>query len=299
MVQGIFPQAVISFAFNCRCSLLGIPTGGLSMLRLIACIVLFPGSLLAATADQLDRLHSVLQTDVLMEILSEEGHQQSEDLREEMFPGRGGVGWTTTIGQIYKPERLATLFRDAFNAELRNANVEPLLDFYEGDTGVLVAALEVEARRAIMSEEVEAAARAAYEDVRGTGSQREALLEEFADLNGLVDRNVAGALNANLAFYRGLATGDAFEMTEEQMLSDVWEQEAGIREDTIGWVFGYMTFAYETLDDEQLRTYVDLTATEAGRELNRALFAGFDAVFLDVSFALGAATARFSLGDEL
>ena len=60
-----------------------------------------------------------------------------------------------------------------------------------------------------------------------------------------------------------------------------------------------MTFAYETLSDEELRSYVDMTATEAGSDLNRALFAGFDAVFLDVSFALGQATAQFSMGDEL
>jgi hypothetical protein len=269
------------------------------MLRLIAFISVFPGLLWAAAEDELERLHTVLQTNALMEILSEEGVEQSEDLRDEMFPGRGGVGWTATVSQIYAPERLAVLFRTAFDEELKDADIEPLLSFYEGDTGARVAALEVEARRAFMSDEVEAAARSAYEDVQGGGSQREMLLEEFADINGLIDRNVAGALNANLAFYRGLASGDAFEMSERQILSDVWEQEASIREDTTGWVYGYMTFAYETLSDDQLRSYVEMTGTKAGRELNRALFAGFDAVFLDVSYALGAATARFSIGDEL
>ena len=74
-------------------------------------------------------------------------------------------------------------------------------------------------------------------------------------------------------------------------LSEVWGREPEIREETTGWVFGYMTFAYETLSDEELRSYVDMTATEAGSDLNRALFAGFVAVFLDVSFALGQATA--------
>lgn len=269
------------------------------MWRLITFISVFPGMVWAAGADEIDRLHAILQTDALMEILSEEGVEQSEDLRSEMFPGRGGVGWTATVAQIYDPERLATLFRKAFDAELRDIDIEPLLIFYEGDTGGSVAALEVEARRAIMSDEVEAAALAAYEDVRGSGSDREALLEEFADLNDLIDRNVAGALNANLAFYSGLASGQAFDMTEDQMLNEVWAQEASIREDTTDWVFGYMTFAYETLSDKQLKSYLDLTATKAGRDLNRALFSGFDAVFLDVSFALGAATARFSAGDEL
>lgn len=269
------------------------------MWRLISIIVAFPGLVWAATPEEIDRLHAALRTDVLMEILSEEGVEQSEDLRLEMFPGRGGVGWTATVEQIYRSDRLMRLFRSAFDAELGEADIAPLLAFYDGDTGARVAALEVEARRAIMSDEVEAAARAAYEDLRGSDSERERLLETFADINGLIDRNVAGALNANLAFFRGLASGPAFEMSEDEMLRDVWEQEPDIREDTSGWVFGYMTFAYETLSDEQLRSYVELTATEAGRDLNRALFAGFDAVFLDVSYALGAATAQFSVGDEL
>ncbi|MEM9971010.1 MAG: DUF2059 domain-containing protein [Pseudomonadota bacterium] len=234
-----------------------------------------------------------------MDILSEEGLEQAEELRDEMFPGRGGVGWTATVREIYAPDRLAELFRGAFDAALQEEEVRPLLQFYDSDVGARVAALEVEARRAIMSEEVEAAAKNAYRDIAGSGSEREALLEEFATLNDLIDRNVAGALNANLAFYRGLGSNGDFEMTEDDMLRDVWGQEAAIRDDTIEWIFGYMTFAYTTLSDEELQAYVDMTATDAGRNLNRALFAGFDAIFMDVSYALGAATGLFSIGDEL
>ena len=146
---------------------------------------------------------------------------------------------------------------------------------------------------------VEDAARQAYSELRETGGNRLELLEEFARINKLVDRNVAGALNANLAFFQGLGSGDNFEMTEEQILNDVWSREAEIREDTEGWVFGYMTFAYEPLSDEQLSSYVDIAGTEAGRALNRALFAGFDALFQKVSYDVGAAAARYSLGDDL
>lgn len=269
------------------------------MLRLLTVFLMLPIVSWAATPAELARLHTALQTDALMAILSEEGLEQAEELRDEMFPGRGGVGWSATVGRIYAPERLASLFRAAFDDALRDDDVVPLLEFYDGEVGARVAALEVEARRAIMSDEVEAAASAAYRDIAGSGTEREALLEEFASLNDLVDRNVAGALNANLAFYRGLGSNGDFEMTEEDMLRDVWGQEPSIRDDTIDWIFGYMTFAYTALSDEELRAYVDLTATEAGRDLNRALFAGFDAIFLEVSYALGAATGQFSVGDEL
>ena len=112
-------------------------------------------------------------------------------------------------------------------------------------------------------------------------------------------RNVVGALNANLAFFKGLGAGGGFEMSEEEMLATVWGREAEIREDTTGWTFGYLTFAYEALTLEELRAYVDLSGTAEGRALNAALFAAFEAVFDDTSFSLGQAVSRFMVGDEL
>ena len=128
---------------------------------------------------------------------------------------------------------------------------------------------------------------------------RVALLEEFAEVNQLIDRNVAGALNSNLAFFQGMSEGPNFAMTEGQMLDFVWAREAEIRSETELWVFGYMAFAYKPLTDRQIRDYIEFAATDLGQDLNRAYYAGFDAVYRDASFALGQAIARFSLGDEL
>lgn len=269
----------------------------LRWLTVIAFIV--PFTAFAASEEELDRLHAALSSNELMRILSEEGFIQSDELREEMFPGRGGVGWNAVVGRIYSVDRLNENFRTAFDASLQDADISSLLDFYGTETGARVSQVEIDARRAIMSKEVEEAARGAFEDLRDSGSARVGLLEEFADINELIDRNVTGALNANLAFFRGLSSGEGFAMSEDQMLNDVWSREAEIREDTEGWVFGYMTFAYDTLSDDEIRAYIDISATEAGRDLNRALFAGFDAVFLDVSFELGKATSQFSVGEEL
>ncbi len=270
------------------------------MLR-ICCLIVFviPFTAFAASEAEIDALHDALATDELMQILSEEGVAQSEELRSSMFPGRGGIGWTTIVRKIYETDHLRQTFRSAFDDALEDADIEQILEFYGSDTGARIARVEIEARRAIMSEDVEQAARAAYDTIRDTGSSRERLLLEFAEANQLIDRNVTGALNANLAFYRGLGSGDGFEMTENQMLADVWSREGDIREDTEGWVFGYMTFAYDTLSDEQIQSYIDVSTTEAGRAMNRALFAGFDAVFLNVSFELGRAASRFSVGEEL
>ena len=44
------------------------------------------------------------------------------------------------------------------------------------------------------------------------------------------------------------------------------------------WLGGYLTFTYERLSDTDLETYFALSDTPAGRDLNRALFAGFYAI---------------------
>ncbi|MEM6900024.1 MAG: hypothetical protein AAF583_09660 [Pseudomonadota bacterium] len=269
------------------------------MIRLLAFIICLPSMALPATSDQIARLYEAVGTEKLIQILSEEGMEQSEALRMDMFPGRGGVGWSATVSTIYDATRLKTLFVTEFEAELEGTDVKGLLDFYASELGSRVSLLEVEARRAFMSDEVEKAAVLAFERLKESGSDRLELLEQLADTTGWIDRNVAGALNSNLAFYQGLASGQGFEMTEDQMLSDVWGQEEGIREDTTDWVFGFMTFAYETLSDDELRAYTMLTASDAGRDLNRALFAGYDAIFMEVSYELGAAASLFSMGDEL
>ena len=269
------------------------------MIRYLIAVLVFPLQAFAASDAELDRLHVALDTAALIEILSEEGVMQSEELRETMFPGRGGIGWAASIDRIYETEALYATFRDAFDDVAGAADITPLLEFYSGETGEAVARLEVDARRAIMSEEVEEAARLAFRALRADPTPRLEMLEEFAEINDLIDGNVTGALNSNLAFYRGLATGGGFEMSEDQMLAEVWGQEAEIRDDTTEWVFGYMTLAYDGLSDAQMTEYIDLASSEAGRVLNRALFAGFEAVFEGVAFQLGAVTAQFSTGDEL
>lgn len=262
------------------------------------CFVL-PTASLAATQAELDALHDALRTDELMTILSEEGIAQSDDLRTDMFPNTGVAGWRLVVTSIYAPDKLDGLFRTAFNESLADVDISPLLAFYDEGAGREIATLELEARRAISSDDVEEAAKRAYEDLSQSDSRRLDLLQEFAERNKLIDRNVAGALNANVAFFRGLSTSEAFELPEDQMLNDVWSREEEIRADTEMWVFGYMTMAYQPINDEKLQSYVDLSGTDAGKALNRALFAGFNALFDEVSFEIGAAAARFSIGDEL
>ena len=83
------------------------------------------------------------------------------------------------------------------------------------------------------------------------------------------------------------------------MLATVWSREEQIRSDTTDWIGGYLTFAYERLSDDDLETYIALSETPAGRDLNRALFASFFAVFKRISFDLGQTASSFMVTEEL
>ena len=116
-----------------------------------------------------------------------------------------------------------------------------------------------------------------------------------------MENNVVGAMNSNYAFYAGLADGGAFpeDLTEEEILTDVWSQEEMIREDTSEWLYSYLSLAYRPLTEEDLAAYVAFSETEAGGALNRALFASFDEMFVAQSLALGLSAARFMAAQEL
>ena len=108
-------------------------------------------------------------------------------------------------------------------------------------------------------------------------------------------------MNSNYAFYIGLLDGNAFprRLSENEVLADVWSQEDEIRDDTTEWVYSYLLMAYQPLSDEDLEVYTAMSRTEEGRALNRALFAAFDDVFVDISRNLGIAAARFISGQDI
>jgi hypothetical protein len=119
------------------------------------------------------------------------------------------------------------------------------------------------------------------------------------EANDLVEANVAGALNASFHFYRGLVEGGAFSMSESDILNEVWGQEEDTRQDTREWLYGFLLLAYRKMADPALETYIDLSASEQGRRLNIALFAGFNRMYDEISYALGLAAAREMQGQDL
>ncbi|MEX5729043.1 hypothetical protein Ga0609869_002396 [Rhodovulum iodosum] len=268
---------------------------------LLPLAIVLAGPLRAAPSAELARLVEALALPDLVEIMQEEGRAYGTDIEDEMFSGRGGARWSAQVAEIYDGGRMLDTLTGAMENALEGEDLTPMVEFFTGPLGARLIALETSARRAQLDPEVEAESVARLEEMIADDDPRLALIEEFVEANDLIEQNVAGALNSNYAFFTGLADGGglSMEVTEDQMLRETWSQEPQIRAETREWLFAFLAMAYAPLSDDELRAYIDFSRSEAGQELNAALFAGFDVMFRDISRALGLAAARFTGGQDI
>ncbi len=263
--------------------------------------VILPESQLATEHPALYDLFEGMGLYEVLHVMSLEGIEAADQMEADMFPGQGGAAWPAVVAGVYSTDRLIADFEASLPTEVfTDEVVAELLEFVTSDVGQRVAEGEVAARVAFLEPGVEESATQIANQMREDKDPRIDLLSEFIALNALIERNVSGALNANFAFFQGLTDGDAFEveMPEDLMLAEVWGQEPEIRSSTTEWLYAYQVTAYSGLSDAELQQYVDLSATEAGRVLNTALFTAFDVMFERVSYDLGAAAAVFIAGEE-
>lgn len=256
-----------------------------------------------AAAPTVAALAETLRIRDLVAILRDEGLAYAETLDEDLFPGRGGPDWVRQAGLVYDLEAMQGRFMDVFDAEMAQEPeaLASALDFFGSESGQRILTLEMEARRALLDKSIEEAARARVEEMQAEGDPRLVMLDRFVTANDLIEANVQGALNANLAFYRGMveAGGMGEAVDEGQMLSDVWSQEEEVREETRVWLYAYLAMAYDPLPDAELDAYIAFSESPQGQRLNAALFAAFDAVFVQVSRDLGRAAALQMMGQDI
>lgn len=250
-----------------------------------------------ATAEPVNDLYDAMRLDAMLDVMREEGIAYGDELAEQMLPGRAAQ-WPDLISEIYDTERMGDIVETKFTQALSDTDVTPLLKFFTSEAGERIVQLELDARRAMIDTYVEENARAAFREA-DPDDARQAQLARFIDANDLLESNVSSALNASLRFYTGLVDGGAFTMSESEILSDVWAQEAETRSDTQEWLYGFLMLAYEPLPDPALEHYIHLSQTEPGRDLNRALFEAFGAAYDEISYALGRALADQMQGQDL
>lgn len=260
-----------------------------------------------ATAENSGRilqLSKTLQISAILAVMREEGLDYGTTLEPELFPGKGGAGWVAQVSRIYDVAAMQIRFDDALVAALAHedaTSLDVMEGFFGSARGQRILMLEIEARRALLDEDTEDAAKVNVQEMAAEGDPRLALIRKFAEANDLIEMNVAGALNANLAFFKGMAEAGAFddEMTEDQMLSNVWSQEPDIRGETETWLYPYLALAYQPLSDDDMDAYLAFSDLDEGKALNAAVFEAFNDLFIEISADLGRAAARQMRGEDI
>lgn len=248
----------------------------------------------------IERYFEALSMAEVFEILRAEGIEAGVEIAEDDESITVSPAWEARLASIYSIDKMEALFRSAMLESENIEDSEDAIAFFESDLGKTIVRIELDARTALNNEELEKVVRGRVEKMRDGDPDRIALYDEFIDANDLIESNVMGALNSNLAFYRGMATSENYAeaMTESFMISTVWGQEPEIRQEMEDWTINFSVLAYGSLQESEMQSYIDISKTNAGQKLNTALFAGFDAIFEMQSFELGRAMAEFMIGED-
>ena len=270
-------------------------------LAALGAMLCLAGSAAAQSVAPIDTLYRAMGLPDLMQVMREEGIDYGLEMEGDLLGGQGSDRWAAMVEDVYDLALMEDVVRNRLDSELAAEDLAPMIGFFSSDLGQRIVLLEVSARRAMMDDSVDEASRAMLAMMKDEAAPRLEALGVFAQTNDLINNNVVGALNSNYAFYSGLADGGALpaDMSDDDILADVWEQEEFIRVDTEEWVFAYMAMAYQPLSDSELQEYIDFSATSEGLALNQALFAAFDELFVGISLALGRGASGFLAGQEL
>lgn len=247
-------------------------------------------------------LFEALRLPEIVDVISSEGQEDAEALAQTMFQAAPPPStWTDMVADIYDPEHLEAELLVSLSEELEGVDMAPMIAFFENEPGRTLIAREVETRVALSDEEAEEAAREAAAVAAADRSSRFDLLTRYVEALDLIEYNVVGSLNSNYAYVSGLLDGGALggDMTESDVLSDLWMQEPQIRADTSEWVMAFLLSAYEPVPDADIEALIAFSETEPGQVLNRAIFGAFDERFFEISRALGLVAARYMTTEEL
>lgn len=260
-----------------------------------------PGAVVQTDEQAYDELWNLLHMDDLVRIMRDEGTSMALESDFDLLGHAGGASWVARVDDIYQPERLHDETKLALIDALDAEYLDALCDFYKSDDIQSVVDLEISARRAFLDTEVENRAREAWLNGQAL-LEHETVILRFVQINDLVDLNVMGALNSHYAFLRAMADADpamGAQMTEHDILSEVYAQELDVRRDTSEWLYAFLTTAYAPVPKDVLEAYVSFSQTDAGQALNHALFDAFDRIYVRLSADLGRAVGELAAQQDL
>ncbi len=261
--------------------------------------LLITGPARAADPAQLQDLFKALHIHDTIEVMHDEGVAYGREIGQDMLSEGDMGGWQQVVERIHDKDWMRGVVEKGFTKSLKNKDLSDILAFLQSPQGQQIVDLEIAARRAFLDPAIEEAARARLEQRRDDKAPVLDAIDQLIQDSDLIERNVMGALNSNLVFYNGLVDGGALEMSQADIVADVWSQEDTVRDEARDWLNAFLLMAYEPLDKAELQAYIAFYQTPEGKVLNRAMFDAFDAMYEEVSYILGRALARHMQSEKL
>ncbi|WP_299911079.1 hypothetical protein [uncultured Paracoccus sp.] len=250
------------------------------------------------------RLWQALRLDEMLVVMQDEALNQGDEMAEMLFEQGSDAGWRKRVSAIHDPRRLSGLLHAALTEALAEEPGElnrTALDFLEAPLGRQVVELELQARRAIIDQDTEDGAIAAFQQALDIEAPRLTTINRLIEGADLLEPTIAAALNEALAFSRGFGAEGGFTMpmTDAEMLEETWAQEPDIRAMIEEWLPAYLMLAYSPLSDEDLARYVEFATSDAGKGLWSAVNGAYEEVYTAISREMGAAAALHIAGRQL
>ncbi|WP_170463721.1 DUF2059 domain-containing protein [Ruegeria arenilitoris] len=261
-----------------------------------ACLSFLLFAVPAAASDRVERLMQALKIEQVVEILRDEGRVQGQELDETFLGNTGGPVFEAQIEEIYAPERMQQQIAETFESRLTDSQMDRAIVFFESEVGQTIVTLENSARLAFADETIKDMAREAYLD-SAQDTSLFLLVDEYIEVNDLIDRNVQSSLSSDYNFFRGLSgeTG----ANPEDILAQLLSEKDSVTEETRTWLYSFLLLAYQPLTEAQMRENIAFSRTDTGRAMNEAFFVGFDLIYDQVYFELGQAVSRALSASDL
>ncbi|WP_037306865.1 DUF2059 domain-containing protein [Ruegeria halocynthiae] len=247
-------------------------------------------------ADKIDRLMSAMHLRQVVDTLRQEGQVQGKELDETLLGNAGGALFQAQVDEIFEPLWMHDLITETIAQNLTDSELDRAIMFFESDLGQTLVSLENSARQAISDETIRDMAQERYlESRRDTPHFK--LVDEYIQVNDLIELNVQNSLSADFNFFRGL--GNDTNLDEGELLAQLLSEKDSVRDEAEIWLYSFLLLAYHPLSDAQMRENIAFSRTEAGQAVNQALFESFDSMYDQMYFKLGQAVSGVLSGSDL
>ncbi|WP_170760621.1 DUF2059 domain-containing protein [Ruegeria lacuscaerulensis] len=266
-------------------------------MRLVAALFfLFVWALPLRAEDKVERLILAMQLDQVIDILRDEGTTLGQDLQGSFLNNSGGPLFDAQVERIYDAEMMRSQFVETFRQNLTDSQLDRAIVFFESDLGQTIVTLENSARVAIADEAIEEMARDTY-NFGDRDTELFRLVDEFIQVNDLIEQNVRNAISADYNFFRGLS--DSTGTFDVDLLAELLYEKESMTKETETWIYSFLLLAYQPLNDAQMRENIAFSRTETGRAINSAVFESFDLMYDEIYFRLGLAVSQVLKGSDL